>query len=920
MLRGRVWIMRALLAVVIPAFLLGTVETMLRWADVGVSPSFFLARRLTDRAVWTDNPHYTRRFFGPGLERAPWPFVLPQTETSEVVRVVVLGESAAMGDPKPEFGLSRMLDVLLAGAYPGRRFEVLNAAVTAINSHAVRAIALEAARHQPDYFVVYMGNNEVIGPYGPGTIHQAFSGNRSYVRTSLALRGTRLGQYLQSLAGRLAGRKNLEWQGMEMFLDRKIAGDDPRLQDVYGHFARNLEDILAAARNTGATPVLSTVAVNLRDCAPFASQHSAGIDEASLSAWQEAYERGLAEERQERWTPALQAYEQAAALDPLFAETHFRQGRALEHLGRPTEAYAPYARALEADALRFRADARLNELIRQAGARDARTRLVDFDRLIRAASPQGLPGETFFVDHVHLNFAGNYRLARAVLDQMEPDLGPPAGTAPDEEVCRRRLAFTPWDQHAEADHMYQRLLRPPFSRQVYHEETMRALRDRLGLLRKALTAGTRATCVDMYRDALTERPGDWALRRQMGLLLLEQEGGAARALPEFQAVADALPHLDAPRYSCARVWAELGRLDEVWQVLRSIRTPTAERAHAIHQIGFELAQVRKWTAARSLFEETLRLDPNHAEAHSNLGLVLMHTGDQEEAIAHLQQALRLQPGNVKARTNLGTALARRGERAEAARALEQAAQLGPTDADAQFNWGVFLVEERRMDEARQAFEAAVRADPESADAHANLGLLMTRTYESEAARGHFETALLLDPTLTMPHGQLALMDLQAGSVTSAITHFESSVSSGDAELRSWFARRLIDAGLIREARDQFEAALAETNAAPLAANDLAWLLATSGDPSLRDGKRAVELAQQACEQAQGKSAGSLDTLAAAFAEAGDFVQAVATARRALSIARDAGATGLAGEIESRLAQYLQGQPHRDPLFGPRPPL
>lgn len=911
--------MRAVLAVAIPAFLLGAIEATLRWADAGVSPSFFLARRLADRPVWTDNPHYTRRFFGPGLERAPWPFVLPQVETSDVVRVVVLGESAAMGDPKPEFGVSRMLEILLTEAYPGRRFEVLNAAVTAINSHAVRAIAREAARLHPDYFVVYMGNNEVIGPYGPGTIHQAFSGSRSYIRASLALRGTRLGQYLQSIAGHLAGRTKREWQGMEMFLDRKIAGDDPRLQDVYRHFARNLEDILAAARHAGATPVLSTVAVNLRDCAPFASQHAAGIDEAALGAWQEAYGRGLEEERQERWTPALHAYEQAAAMEPLFAETHFRRGRVLERLGRPEEAYEPYARALEADALRFRADTRLNELIRQAGARDAGTRLVDFERMVRAASPHGLPGDSFFVDHVHLNFAGNYRLARAVFEQMGPDLGPPAGTVPDEEGCRRRLAFTAWDQHAEADHMYQRLLRPPFSQQVYHEETMRTLRDRLGRLRKALTAGNRAACVATYRDALAVRPMDWALRRQLGLLLLEQEGGAPLALPEFQAVADALPHLDAPRYACARVWAELGRLDEVWQVLRSIRTPAAERAQAIHQMGFDLAQARKWTAARSLFEETLRLDPNHAEAHSNLGLVLMHTGDEEEAIAHLQQALRLQPGNVKARTNLGTALARRGERAEAARALEEAAQLGPTDADAQFNWGVFLVEERRMDEARRAFEAALRADPESADAHANLGLLMTRTYESEAAREHFETALLLDPTLAMPHRQLALMELQAGAVTSALAHFESSVGAGAAEPRAWFARRLIDAGLIREARDQFEAALAATNDVQLAANDLAWLLATSGDPSLRDGKRAVELAQQACEQAQGKSAGSLDTLAAAFAEAGDFAQAVATAQRALSIARDAGATGLASEIESRLAQYQRGQPHRDPLFGPHVP-
>lgn len=919
MARLRSWARRAALVLLGPLLFLSLAEGVLRLARVGSPAPFFLPALLKDQPVWTDNAFYTRRYFEPGLERAPWPFTLPRAKAPDVIRIVVLGESAAMGDPTPEFGLTRQLEVLLGEAYPGRRFEVLNAAVTAINSHAVRAIAREAARHQPDYFVIYMGNNEVIGPYGPGTIHQAFSGSLPYIRVSLALRGTRLGQELLRTSRRLRGLKPREWKGMEMFLDRKIREDDPRMAHVYAFFERNLQDILAAARDSGAVPVLGTVAVNLRDCAPFASVHG-DLDEPALQAWQADYDAAQAEERAERWTPALQAYERAAARDPAFAEGHFRQARMLERLERADEALPAYERARQADALRFRADARLNEIIRDTARRRTDVRLVDFDQQVRQASPHGLPGASLFVDHVHLNFAGNYQLARAMFDQMRDLLGEPGAAIPDETACRALLAFTPWHEHQEADHMYQRMLRAPFRQQVYHEESMRRLREQFSRLRRALTPQALAASVQAHRQAAAHRPADWALRRQLALILLEQEGGAKDALPELQAVADALPHLHAARYSLARALAEAGRLDEAWQILRSIRTTGREKADSLHQIGFELAQGHKWSAARSLFEETLRLAPNHAEAHSNLGLTLMSLGKIDEGIEHLQQSLRIQPDNVKARTNLGAALARRGQRTEAAQELERAARLGPLDADAQFNWGVFLVEERRPDEARLAFEAALAADPESADAHANLGLLMSRTYETAAAREHFEAALLLDPTLTMPQRQLASMDLQAGAITSALARFDASLETRtEAADRTWFARRLIDAGHIRAARDQFEAALALTNDVANAANDLAWLLATSGDDALRDGPRAVLYAQRAVAESQARSAGTLDTLAAAYAEAGDFAKAVATARQALEIATEGGPGGLADDIRSRLILYERREPFRDPIFAaPRP--
>ena len=87
------------------------------------------------------------------------------------VRVFVFGESAAYGDPQPEYGLSRMLEALLGGKYPGVRFEVVNTAMTAINSHVIVPIARDCAREHGDVWVVYGGETtKWWKPYGSGTV------------------------------------------------------------------------------------------------------------------------------------------------------------------------------------------------------------------------------------------------------------------------------------------------------------------------------------------------------------------------------------------------------------------------------------------------------------------------------------------------------------------------------------------------------------------------------------------------------------------------------------------------------------------------------------------------------------------------------------------------------------------------------
>jgi len=91
------------------------------------------------------------------MAREPYALKLAEKKPPGTIRIFVFGESAAYGDPQPDFGLPRMLDAVLSGGFPGQRFEVINVAMTAINSHAILPIARECARREGDVWVIYMG-------------------------------------------------------------------------------------------------------------------------------------------------------------------------------------------------------------------------------------------------------------------------------------------------------------------------------------------------------------------------------------------------------------------------------------------------------------------------------------------------------------------------------------------------------------------------------------------------------------------------------------------------------------------------------------------------------------------------------------------------------------------------------------------
>jgi len=532
------WVKKLFLGIAFSFLLLliffGALELVLRVVGFGHSPKFWRREKDEQGHVWIrDNPWVTAPFFSRELIRRPVAFRLPEKKSEHGYRIFVLGSSAAMGDPESSFSIARVLDVMLSAAYPEIHFEVVNAGITAINSHVVRGIASDCAELKPDLFFVYEGNNEVIGPYGPGTVFTPFLRNPTAIRAAVFLRGLRLGQGLTEL-GHHENRSNSnglpeEWGGMKMFLEHTIGPDDPRLVTTVDLFKDNLRAIVHSGVEAGATVVLGNVLTNERDFAPFQSRHAQDLSGDALHTWEAAVAAGKASLNTGDWYEAERQFRAAIAIDHEFAETHFHLARALLGQGDSQSSKPEFQRALDDDWLRFRTDSRLNAAILEVADESHNGRVV-FANLVGAAQQQshdGLVGDDLLYEHVHLNFRGTYLVAHDLFRIVSNDLKnrqwvkATVSEPVDADVVRSRLAFTIYDQAMITKQLLGRFQGAPFTAQSNNAERIALFRQRDARAAQLLALPqSGASILEIYDQALANRPDDWVLQRNAGMALI----------------------------------------------------------------------------------------------------------------------------------------------------------------------------------------------------------------------------------------------------------------------------------------------------------------------------------------------------------------------------------------------------------------
>lgn len=344
----------------------------------------------------------------------------------------------------------------------------------------------------------------------------------------------------------------------------------------------------------------------------------------------------------------------------------------------------------------------------------------------------------------------------------------------------------------------------------------------------------------------------------------------------------------------AKHYLEAGRPAEALAEAQQAVQDEPDSAQAL----FELARVYNRTnrpqPARESYRKAILLDPDHAEAHAGLGVVLAGLGRAAEAIAHLEAALRLDSTLNETRNNLGGLLVGMG----------------------------------RIDEALEHLRAAADAMPRSPDVRTNLARALQRAGRPAEAIVELRRLLDLRPDHLGARRQLGVALAESRRHDEAVSVFRALVAD-HPKLSSVYVNlgfALVGAGRHPEAAEAYRAGLRRMPDDPTLADRLAWLLATCPEAACRSGPEAVRLAEAVCNKSNRTVPRFLDTLAAAYAETGDFTRAVATASRALELIEQAGGPSPRGrlsnvrlEVRRRLEGYRAGRAYRDRPAPGNPP-
>ena len=290
--------------------------------------------------------------------------------------------------------------------------------------------------------------------------------------------------------------------------------------------------------------------------------------------------------------------------------------------------------------------------------------------------------------------------------------------------------------------------------------------------------------------------------------------------------------------------------------------------------GFLKSAMGEYDKAIADYSEAIRLDSNYSDAYYNRGQSQYEKGESGKAIEDFTEAIRINPGHADVLSARGNANYHTGELDKAIADFDEAIRLYPNEARDYYYRGSAWNDKGEFDKAIADFSTAIRLDPEYADAYKRRGFASYRKREYDRAIADYTASIELDPNDHM-------------------VYFRRG--------RAWSQKYEFDREIV-----DYEAAVRLNPQEAIVSDSLAWLLATCSSEALRDGKRAVQLATVACELTEWKMDLPIATLAAAYAESGNFQEAIRRQQQAIDLVGDIDKT----IYEQRLELYKSGRPYR----------
>lgn len=384
-MRKRLWLFKGI-ALLLPLVVLVLVEGALRLVGYGHDLRLFVEDP-ERRGYWVMNQYASERYFTETENATIGNFEsFPQQKATGTLRIFVLGESTTIGYPYMHNGsFHRWLQYRLMHTFPDKEFEIINLALTAVNTYTVYGFAQELVNYQPDAVLIYTGHNEYYGALGVGST-STIAHNPGLMQLVIRLRAFRLIQLINQAVN--SARKAVSGQKVDlrenlmkrMAADQQISLGSETYQAGIDQFKTNLNDLCQLLSKQRIPVFISNLVSNEKDLKPFISAPGTGITSA-----------------QAQFQLANQAY----------AAGNFIQAK------------KGYIRAKELDLLRFRAPEAMNQIIEKVAATYLGVTLVDTKRSFEDHSPHGILGHETLLEHVHPNLYGYALLSDAFYEAIK---------------------------------------------------------------------------------------------------------------------------------------------------------------------------------------------------------------------------------------------------------------------------------------------------------------------------------------------------------------------------------------------------------------------------------------------------------------------------------------------------------------------
>ncbi|MGQ0715434.1 MAG: tetratricopeptide repeat protein [Gemmatimonadaceae bacterium] len=598
---SRYWLFLGI-TVLTPALLFGAAELVARlvWRE-GALP-LFVESPIGDGRYLVANRNVARRWFArERVPPAPMPEPFAAGKPARGFRVFVLGESSTAGFPYPRNGtFSRLLRDMLRDVLPQDSVEVVNLGIAATNSYALADIADEVLEQSPDAVVIYAGHNEYYGALGAASTENVIGGSPAVKRAYLWLLRSRLvmamrsGLHRAQTGGTGDGEGDADAPSLMEVLARNR--EVPLEGEVYAagveQFESNLSRVANAFRDEGIPVFIGSLASNLRSQRPLASSANRG---------------------------------------PMRAEGVFFEARRALAQGDATLAHLLFTRARDLDVVRFRAPTEFNRVIERVTTSTGAVYVPVAETAARQA-PAGVPGDEFFLEHVHPNRAGYATMARVFFAAIRDAgfVGRPARLdrlrSPGDYVAGMEL--TAFDERVARHRINTLTTRWPFvpaTRRSDYRGTYRPV-DPFDSLAFAVSRGA-----------------SWESAKLQLAAHYERQGRYDDAVAEYRGLVRDAPLFEEPLRFLGRALLAAGRLDEAQRTLERALAlrPSAGAANALATLALERREMRR---AIALLRQSLSLEPNQPDALYQLSMAYALSGDIASARDAAAQLRRIAPG------------------------------------------------------------------------------------------------------------------------------------------------------------------------------------------------------------------------------------------------------------------------------------